>query len=225
MEQRDQNHDTRSGGEWPAAEPLPERRPSGRVAAFAAMAVVALAIVLLMMLAPGSGVDHDAPPPSASAPAAGGDGATPEELAGDAGMVGKDAPLHFTLKDMNGVDVNLESFKGKVILVNFWAKWCGPCRAEIPDLVNLQKQYADDLVVLGILVQDQFDDKVKPFASELKINYPLLDGSNRTDVEDAFGPMWGLPTSFIVGRDGRITKKQTGIGTRELFEQEIKAAL
>ena len=71
----------------------------------------------------------------------------------------------------------------------------------------------------------QFDDKVKPFASELKINYPLLDGSNRTDVEDAFGPMWGLPTSFIVGRDGRITRKQTGIGTRELFEQEIKAAL
>ena len=58
--------------------------------------------------------------------------------------------LDFTLKDMNGVDVNLASFKGKVILLNFWATWCGPCRAEIPSLVELQQQYADDLVVLGL---------------------------------------------------------------------------
>jgi len=200
-----------------------------RAAAFAAMAVVAFAIILLTMLSPGSGVDPDAPPPgtpaasTAAAPAP--DAASGAELAGDAATAGKEAPLRFTLKDVNGVDVKLASFKGKVILVNFWAKWCGPCRAEIPDLVTLQTQYRDDLVILGILVQDRWDDKVKPFAADFKINYPLLDASERTDVEEAFGPMWGLPTSFIIGRDGRIAKKQTGIGTKELFEQEIKALL
>src|SRR5438046_2098202 len=70
---------------------------------------------------------------------------------------GKAAPLQFTLKDMNGVEVKLASFKGKVILLNFWATWCGPCRAEIPSLVELQKQYASDLVVLGFSVDDPVD--------------------------------------------------------------------
>jgi peroxiredoxin len=79
--------------------------------------------------------------------------------------------------------------------------------------------------VLGILVQDRWDEEVRSFAAEMKINYPLLDASERTDVEDAFGPMWGLPTSFIIGRDGKIAKKQTGISSREQFEQEIKALL
>jgi thiol-disulfide isomerase/thioredoxin len=203
--------------EPPQPELLPERKPMSRAAAFVAMGIVAGAIILLTMLTPGSGVDPDAPPPSAERSSG--------SNTGDATVVGREAPLRFTLKDMNGVDVKLASFKGKVIVVNFWAKWCGPCRAEIPDLVELQTQYGDDLVVLGLLVQDKWDDKVKPFASQFKVNYPLLDASERTDVEEAFGPMWGLPTSFIIGRDGRIAKKQTGIGTKEQFEQEIKALL
>lgn len=210
-----------------APAPLPERKPGSRAAAFAAMGIVAVAIILLTMLAPG-GVDPDAPPPGTIPEGANrdpGEAATAAELAGDATIAGKDAPLNFTLKDINGVDVRLSSFKGKVILVNFWAKWCGPCRAEIPDLVELQDTYRDDLVVLGILVQDRWDDKVKTFATELKVNYPLLDASERVDVEEAFGPMWGLPTSFVIGRDGRIAIKRTGIGTKEQFEQEIKALL
>jgi thiol-disulfide isomerase/thioredoxin len=206
-------------------EPLPERKPMSRAAAFAAMGIVAFAIVLLTMLTPGSGVDPDAPPPAAQPGVEAGNDTAVASDAADATSIGKDAPLGFTLTDMNGVDVKLDSFKGKVILVNFWAKWCGPCRAEIPDLVTLQTQYADDLVILGILVQDRWDDKVRPFAAELKINYPLLNASERTDVEEAFGPMWGLPTSFIIGRDGKIAKKQTGISSREQFEQEIKALL
>lgn len=204
-----------------------------RAAAFAAMAVVAFAIILLTMLAPGSGVDPDAPPPgttaeNAAAPPASlsEPGASTEaDRLGDAAIAGKDAPLNFTLKDMNGVNVRLESFKGKVILVNFWAKWCGPCRVEIPDLVELQTEYKDDLVILGILVQDRWDDKVAPFAAQLKINYPLLDASERTDVEEAFGPMWGLPTTFIIGRDGKIARKRTGMASKEYFEQEIRALL
>ena len=77
-------------------------------------------------------------------------------------VVGKAAQLQFTLKDMNGVNVNLASFKGKVLLINFWATWCGPCRVEIPYLIELQNQYADDLVVLGVSVDDPAE-KLKPY--------------------------------------------------------------
>jgi thiol-disulfide isomerase/thioredoxin len=141
----------------------------------------------------------------------------------DTSAVGKPARLDFTLKDMSGVDVKLASFKGKVILLNFWATWCGPCKVEIPDLVSLQDEYKDDLVVLGVLVQDDMNDAIAPFAREYKINYPLLDGNNREDVELAYGPFYGIPSSVIVGRDGRIAMKHAGIRTREQFEREIVA--
>jgi thiol-disulfide isomerase/thioredoxin len=205
----------------PGAPALPERAMS-RTAAFVAMGIVALAIVLLMMLRPGAGIDPDAPPPSASGtpPPVVAEGADPN----DALAAGKDAPLHYTLKDMNGVDVKLASFKGKIILLNFWATWCGPCRAEIPALIELQSRYADDLVVLGFSVDDTVD-KLKPYAAQYKINYPVLVGNGREDVQDAFGPLWGIPVSVIIGRDGRIAKKHSGIGTKEQFEQEIKALL
>ena len=136
----------------------------------------------------------------------------------------KTAPLDYTLKDMNGVDVKLSSFKGKVILVNFWATWCGPCKAEIPALVELQKQYANDLVVLGISVDDPVE-KLKPYAAQYKINYPVLVGLGRDDVQDAFGPLWGIPASFVIGRDGKICKKHMGIAPKAQFEREIKALL
>jgi len=216
--------DQDSGSQPPnSAAPPPPERAMSRTAAFVAMGVVALAIVLLMMLRPGAGVDPDAPPPSASGtPPAGpiAEGSDPN----DALATGKDAPLHYTLKDMNGVDVQLASFKGKVILLNFWATWCGPCRAEIPALIDLQSRYPDDLVVLGFSVDDTVD-KLKPYAAQYKINYPVLVGNGREDVQDAFGPLWGIPVSVIIGRDGRIAKKHSGIGTKEQFEQEIKALL
>ena len=125
---------------------------------------------------------------------------------------------------MNGADVKLASFKGKVILLNFWATWCGPCKAEIPSLVELQKQYADDLVVLGFSVDDTVD-KMKPYAAQYKINYPLLVGNGREDVQEAFGPLFGIPVSVIIGRDGKIAKKHSGIATKSQFEREIKALL
>ena len=81
------------------------------------------------------------------------------------------ARLDFQLKDMNGVDVKLDSFKGKVILLNFWATWCGPCKAEIPSLVELQEKYPDDLVVLGFSVDDPAE-KIKPYADEIQGQLP-----------------------------------------------------
>jgi thiol-disulfide isomerase/thioredoxin len=211
----------------PVADPeVPDRKPS-KLAVFIAMAAVAIAI-LIVMLAPGS--DTSAPPagdPAAKGNLTGSPNTPEEDAAADAKVAGKAAPLNFTLKDMNGVDVKLAAFKGKPIVVNFWATWCGPCRAEIPSLVELNKQYTDegkDVVILGISVDDPVA-KLKPYASQMKMNYPVLVGNGRDDVQDAFGPLWGIPVTVFIDRDGRIAKKHSGIASKEQFEQEIKALL
>lgn len=144
--------------------------------------------------------------------------------AGSCAANAKKAPLDYTIKDMNGVDVKLTSFKGKVILLNFWATWCGPCKAEIPALVELQKQYASDLVVLGMSVDDPVE-KLKPFATQYRINYPILVGLGREDVQDAYGPLYGIPMTFFISRDGRICRTQPGIDAKGNIEKHIKALL
>jgi thiol-disulfide isomerase/thioredoxin len=136
----------------------------------------------------------------------------------------KPARLDFTLKDLESRDVTLDSFKGKVILLNFWATWCGPCKAEIPAFVELQEKYRDDLVVVGFSVDDPVE-KAQAFATEYKINYPVLLGLGRDEVQDAYGPIWGIPTSFLIGRDGRVCKKHMGIAPKAVFEREIQALL
>jgi thiol-disulfide isomerase/thioredoxin len=136
----------------------------------------------------------------------------------------KPANLNFTLKDTTGKEVRLADYKGKVLLLDFWATWCGPCRLEIPSLIELQKQYSNDLVVLGVSIDDT-PEKLRPYAKEFKVNYPLLVGNGRQDFQDAYGPFYGIPVSVFVGRDGKITKKHSGIATKEQFEQEIKSLL
>ena len=111
------------------------------------------------------------------------------------------------------------------MLLDFWATWCGPCKAEIPHFVSLQEESGPKgLVVLGLSVDDTVD-KLKPFAKELRMNYPVLVGLGRDDVQDAFGPIWGIPTTFLIGRDGRICRKNTGIQGRDNDERDIKALL
>jgi thiol-disulfide isomerase/thioredoxin len=204
--------------EQPGVEPPPDRRK----VAWIGMGALLVALVLLAFLSGPSGVNPDAdqPPPAADGHLATATGADPE----DGKATGKPAPLQFTLKDMNGVEVKLTSFKGKVIILNFWATWCGPCRAEIPSLIELQKQYEDKLVVLGFSVDDPVD-KLKPYAKEFKINYPILVGLGREDVQEAYGPLWGIPVSVIITPDGKIQKKHSGIASKEQFEQEIRTAL
>ena len=182
-----------------------------RKAMWLAMGAVALALGLIW-LAPGVGHFDE--------PSSTGVSGDPD----DALATGKIAPMHFTLKDMNGADVDLGSFKGRVVLINFWATWCGPCRAEIPSLVELQDKYRDHLTILGVSIDDP-PEKLKPYADEFKMNYPVLVGNGHQDMQDAFGPLYGIPVSVIVGRDGRIAKKHSGIATKEQFEQEIKALL
>ena len=208
-----------------ALEPeVPERKPS-KVAVFIAMAAVAIAI-LIVMLAPGA-ENPAAPVADKKGNLTGSPNSAEEDAAADAKSAGKAAPLGFTLKDMNGVDVQLAAFKGKPIVLNFWATWCGPCRAEIPSLVELNTQYGKegkDVVILGISVDDPVE-KLKPYASQMKMNYPVLVGAGREDVQDAFGPLWGIPVTVFIDRDGKIAKKHSGIASKEQFEQEIKALL
>jgi cytochrome c biogenesis protein CcmG/thiol:disulfide interchange protein DsbE len=137
----------------------------------------------------------------------------------------KPANLNFTLKDLNGNDVRLAAYKGQVILLDFWATWCVPCKIEIPWFVDFQTRYGKQgLQVLGISVDDTIE-KLKPYAAQLKMNYPVLQGLGRDEVLKAFGPMEGLPTTFIISRDGRICETHTGLSSKSSFETEIKALL
>jgi thiol-disulfide isomerase/thioredoxin len=171
---------------------------------------------MLSLLSGPDGFDPDAPPPAA-------DGSVASDVA-DNVAPGTVAPLDFTLKDMNGIDVRLASFKGKVILINFWATWCGPCRIEIPYLIELQQQYGDDLVVLGVSIDDTAE-QLAPYAKQMGVNYPLLVGNGRQDFQDAYGPFWGIPVTVFVARDGLIHKKHSGIASKEQFEHEITSLL
>jgi thiol-disulfide isomerase/thioredoxin len=151
--------------------------------------------------------------------------ASEEQQSGAACMANaKPAKLDFTIKDLDGQQVSLSSFKGKVILLNFWATWCGPCKAEIPGFVELQAAMPNDLVVVGYSVDDTAE-QAREYAKQYKMNYPILLGEGREDVQDAYGPIWGIPASFIISRDGKVCKKHLGIAPKAVFEKEIKALL
>jgi peroxiredoxin len=135
------------------------------------------------------------------------------------------ANLDFTVKDMHGGNVRLADFKGKVILINFWATWCAPCKAELPAFVELHDRYKDQgLVILGVSGDDDAET-LRSFATEWKLKYPILVGRDEEDLLDAYGPLFGYPTSVIVGRDGAECGRHVGPATKEQFEQEIKALL
>lgn len=132
--------------------------------------------------------------------------------------IGKQIP-DFTLKDINGKDVAFYSFKGKVILLNFWATWCGPCREEMPSLINLYKSYKDKgFVVIGISV-DTSDKPVRRFINDNAIIFPILMDSDKEVSFDIFGVL-GLPTSYLIDRNGVVVEKF--LGERDWNSPEIK---
>jgi thiol-disulfide isomerase/thioredoxin len=141
---------------------------------------------------------------------------------GSCDQTGK-ATFDFVLKNEHNLPVRLAEYKGKVVIVNFWATWCGPCKMEIPDFVKLYAEYKDKgLVIVGISIDDS-PEQLQAFMREFKMNYPIVQ--MRPEVEDAWGPFYGYPTSFIVARDGSICTKHIGPATKEQFEAEIKALL
>jgi peroxiredoxin len=161
-------------------------------------------------------------------PMADGGASVPGPVSSQSGSCGpnaKPAGLAFIIKDMDGKDVNLAAFKGKVLLLNFWATWCGPCLQEIPAFVDLQARYRDQgLVIIGISVDDPIE-KLKPFAQEFRMNYPVLAGADRSDVQEAYGPLFGVPVSVLISRDGLMCKRFVGGTSKQQFEREIKALL
>src|SRR6266852_5870064 len=129
----------------------------------------------------------------------------------------------FSLTGLDGRPITLADSHGKVILVNFWATWCGPCRAEIPDLVELQNKYKDRLQILGLVVDDDDQDVIKEFAEKFGINYPVAIATN--EIRMQYGGIAALPTSFVLDSEGRIVQKHEGLRDPLLYETEIRSLL
>jgi peroxiredoxin len=135
------------------------------------------------------------------------------------------ANLDFTVKDIAGKDVRLSQYQGQVVLLNFWATWCVPCRHEIPALTALYRDYQKrGFVVLGVSVDSEIR-AIKPFAREMKMNYPVLIGAGREDLSKAFGPFIGFPTSVLVARDGKVCVRHVGVVSKAQLERQIGALL
>ena len=129
----------------------------------------------------------------------------------------------FELTDLTGAKLSLEDYKGKVVLLDFWATWCGPCREEIPWFVQLQEKYSGQgFSVIGVAVQDS-PDSVNKFYKDFHLNYPVAMGDQT--VSSLYGGILGLPTSFVIGRDGMIYAEHTGTTSSEVFEKEIQQLL
>jgi len=133
------------------------------------------------------------------------------------------ANLDLTLTDMNGNDVKLADYKGKVVLLNVWATWCGPCQAEIPELVEAYNKYKDQGVVIVGVSLDDTAETLRDYAPKKQMNYPVL--LMRDEFDEAYGPIFGVPISFFIGRDGKISRKHYGPVTKEDIDREIKALL
>jgi peroxiredoxin len=135
------------------------------------------------------------------------------------------ANFDFTLKDIDGRSVRLSDYKGKVILLNFWATWCGPCKMEIPELVEAYAHYRHrGLVILGVLSEDDPpEEDLRAFMNDFGVNYPVL--RENVEFSDSFGQLWALPTSFIIDRHGTICTKHMGVVSKEMLEREIKGLL
>jgi thiol-disulfide isomerase/thioredoxin len=127
----------------------------------------------------------------------------------------------FTVTDLSGRQLSSADWKGKVVLVNFWATWCPPCLAEIPDLIALQNKYRDQLVVVGISEDEISPEVVKQFADERKINYPIA--MTTPALQERFTGIVALPTTFVLDPDGRIAYKRVGILHPEQTEGVTRA--
>jgi peroxiredoxin len=139
--------------------------------------------------------------------------------AAEAGTVGTAAPA-FELPDLDGKTVRLADFKGKVAVINFWATWCPPCRAEVPDFVRLQAKYRDrGLAIVGLSLDAGGANDVRPFADEYDVNYTMLLANDET--AQAYGGIVGIPTTFILDRNGTIVKKMVGKAEYEAIEETI----
>src|SRR5438094_8956212 len=130
----------------------------------------------------------------------------------------------FTLESLDGKPVSLSDFRGKAVLVNFWATWCQPCKIEMPWFEEMQQQYGPNgFQVLGIAMDDASKEDIAKFAKEMGVNYPILIGKEA--VGDAYGGVSFMPQTFFIGRDGKVVDKILGLKGKGEIEDAIKKAL
>jgi thiol-disulfide isomerase/thioredoxin len=130
----------------------------------------------------------------------------------------------FALESLDGKTMRLSDLRGKAVLLNFWATWCGPCKIEMPWFVDLQKQYGSQgLQIVGVAMDDASKEDIAAFAKDMGVNYPILIG--KESVGDQYGGVPALPESFFISRDGRIVDKIVGLIGKAEIEDAVKKAL
>ena len=189
----------------PHSEPGPERRSR-----LLTVGLLLIAIVLVMAWTR-----------RATHPGASGAGkSAPQEQGGE---IGKPAP-DFALQDLNGQTVRLSDFKGKVVIVDFWATWCQPCVIMIPWFVEFHKRYGPQgLEIVGVAMDEEGLSVVKPYAAKMKMNYHVVLGNEQ--VTNSWGGIFGLPTTFIIDRRGRVHDRHLGLVGRDVFEKDLRDLL
>jgi peroxiredoxin len=135
----------------------------------------------------------------------------------------KKAP-NFTLKSTDGKTIKLSDYKGKVVIIDFWATWCPPCRRGIPDLISIQKEYKKKMVVIGISLDAENTIKDVPgFIKENGINYPIVYGDDKVVAD--YGGIRSIPTSFVIDKEGNVADWHVGLVEKDVFVKKIKELL
>jgi len=144
-------------------------------------------------------------------------------VSGTTGARAKAVAPDFTLPKLDGTQLSLSSYRGKVVLLDFWATWCVPCREEIPRFVEMQQKYGDrGLQIIGVSMDDS-PDPVRPFYQQFRMNYPVVMGTAATG--EAYGGVLGLPIAFLIDRDGRIVTRHMGATDPAVFETDVQKVL
>ncbi|MGH2568683.1 MAG: TlpA disulfide reductase family protein [Bacteroidota bacterium] len=144
-------------------------------------------------------------------------------ITGASAQTKQQAP-NFSLKTSDGTTIELAKLKGKVVLVNFWATWCGPCRKEMPDFVEAYKQYkSKGLEIVGVSLDEDGWEVVDPFLKKYGINFPVVIGDGK--LAQAYGGIEFIPTSFLVDREGFVVDKHIGMLQKELLDKKLQPLL
>jgi cytochrome c biogenesis protein CcmG/thiol:disulfide interchange protein DsbE len=184
-----------------------------------AVLCIVVGITALLLL----GKRASKPPVNANASASGTQEAAPPAGPGDPPR-GSIAPA-FELKNIaDGKPVQLSSFRGKAVLLNFWATWCGPCKIEMPWLVDLQKKYQPKgLEIVGVAMDDASDKEIADFTHKMGVNYTILKGTEK--VGDLYGGVDRLPLSYYIDRSGKVVDEIVGLASESVIEDDIKRIL